>query len=250
MKKIDSSKIYSIIIVVGLLVCWQLFVKLLNIPSLTLPSPTKILAAIINQRAVLFEHGLASCIAVIEGFIVGGAVGIVLGIVLMYFEVLNKALMPILVFFQTMPKVAIAPLVMVWFGLGNFSKVILASTIVFFTVMINTMDGLRIRPEYADLARVYKASDWQIMMKIRIKNALPNIFTGLRIGTTLAVIGVTVAEFVGSQEGLGHLMVLYQAYLKIPRMFAAIVVLSIFGYVFYEILKIIEKKFLPWYREE
>ena len=112
------------------------------------------------------------------------------------------------------------------------------------------MDGLRIRPEYADLARVYKASGWQIMIKIRIRNALPNIFTGLRIGTTLAVIGVTVAEFVGSQDGLGHLMVLYQAYLKIPRMFAAIVVLSIFGYVFYEGLKIIEKKFLPWYREE
>ena len=78
----------------------------------------------------------------------------------------------------------------------------------------------------------------------------PGSFTGLRIGTTLAVIGVTVAEFVGSQEGLGHLMVLYQAYFKIPRMFAAIVLLSLFGYLFYEVLKIIEKKLLPWYREE
>lgn len=250
MKYIEKTKIYSILIVLGLLLLWQLMVKVMNIPALTLPSPTDIISAIIGQRAVLVEHGLASCIAVIEGFIVGGAIGIVLGVILMYFEILNKALMPILVFFQTMPKVAIAPLIMVWFGLGNLSKVVLASTIVFFTVMINTMDGLRIRPEYADLARVYKATDWQIMIKIRIKNALPNIFTGLRIGTTLAVIGVTVAEFVGSQEGLGHLMVLYQAYFKIPRMFAAIVLLSIFGYVFYEVLKLIEKKFLPWYREE
>ena len=204
----------------------------------------------IEQRGVLLKHGLASCIAVIEGFIVGGAVGILLGVILMYFEVLNKALMPILVFFQTMPKVAIAPLVMVWFGLGNLSKVVLASTIVFFTVMVNTMDGLRIQPEYADLARVYKASNWQIMTKIRLKNALPSIFTGLRVGTTLAVIGVTVAEFVGSQNGLGHLMVLYQAYFKIPRMFAAIVLLSVFGYLFYEALKLIEKKVLPWHREK
>ena len=98
--------------------------------------------------------------------------------------------------------------------------------------------------------RVYKANDWQIMLRIRLRNALPNIFTGLRIGTTLAVIGVTVAEFVGSQDGLGHLMVLYQAYMKIPEMFAAIVVLSIFGYIFYELLKFIEKILLPWYREE
>ena len=158
--------------------------------------------------------------------------------------------MPILVFLQTMPKVAIAPLIMVWFGLGDLSKVVLASTIVFFSVMINTMDGLRIRPEYYDLARVYKANDWQIMLRIRLRNALPNIFTGLRIGTTLAVIGVTVAEFVGSQDGLGHLMGLYQAYMKIPEMFAAIVVLSIFGYIFYELLKFIEKILLPWYREE
>lgn len=250
MKIIEKTRIYSILIVLGLLIFWQLIVKAMNIPALVLPSPIDIIGAIIDQRDVLFVHGLSSCIAVVEGFIVGGVVGIILGVVLMYFEVLNKALMPILVFFQTMPKVAIAPLVMVWFGLGNLSKVILASTIVFFTVMVNAMDGLRIRPEYSDLARVYKASDWQIMIKIRIKNALPNIFTGLRIGTTLAVIGVTVAEFVGSQKGLGSLMVLYQAYLKIPRMFAAIVLLSIFGYVFYEVLRLIEKKFLPWYREE
>ena len=132
MKYIEKTKIYSILIVLGLLLFWQLMVKVLNIPALTLPSPTDIISAIIGQRAVLFEHGLASCLAVIEGFIVGGAIGIILGVILMYFEVLNKALMPILVFFQTMPKVAIAPLVMVWFGLGNLSKVILASTIVFF----------------------------------------------------------------------------------------------------------------------
>ncbi len=250
MKFIEKTKIYSILIILGMLIFWQLLVKMMDISPLTLPSPTDIVSSIIAQRVVLLKHSLATCIAVIEGFFLGGMVGIILGVVLMYYEVLNKALMPILVFFQTMPKVAIAPLVMVWFGLGDLSKVILASTIVFFAVMINTMDGLRIRPEYYDLARVYKASDWQIMMRIRIWNALPNIFTGLRIGTTLAVIGVTVAEFVGSQEGLGHLMVLYQAYLKIPHMFAAIVALSIFGYLFYEILKVIEKKLLPWYREE
>lgn len=250
MKSTNKIRIFSVLIVLGILVFWQLFVKILDISKLMLPSPTDIISAAIAQHPVLIEHGLASCIAVVEGFFVGGAVGILLGVILMYFELLNKALMPILVFFQTMPKVAIAPLVMVWFGLGNFSKVVLASTIVFFTVMINTMDGLRIRPEYSDLARVYKASSWQIMIRIRIQNALPNIFTGLRIGTTLAVIGVTVAEFVGSQEGLGHLMVLYQAYLKIPQMFAAIVLLSIFGYLFYELLGFVEKKFLPWYREE
>ena len=250
MKYIEKSKIYSVLIILVILIVWQLFVKLMNIPVYTLPSPTDILSSIVNQRTVLLKHGLSSCIAVIEGFIVGGTIGIVLGVLLMYHEILNKALMPILVFFQTMPKVAIAPLIMVWFGLGDLSKVILASTIVFFAVMINTMDGLRIQPEYCNLARVYKASNWQIMMKIRIWHALPNIFTGLRIGTTLAVIGVTVAEFVGANEGLGHLMVLYQAYLKIPHMFASIVVLSIFGYLFYELLRIIEKKLIPWYREE
>ena len=108
MKPIKKTKFYSILIVFGLLIFWQLMVKLLNIPALTLPSPAKIIAAIIGQRMVLLDHGLASCIAVVQGFIVGGAIGIILGIILMYFEVLNKALMPILVFFQTMPKVAIA----------------------------------------------------------------------------------------------------------------------------------------------
>ena len=250
MKLFKNTKIYSLIIIILIISLWQLMVNLMDISSWTLPSPTDIFHAIVSQKNVLIKHSIASFVAVIEGFIVGGFVGIMLGIMLMYYEVLNKSLMPILVFLQTMPKVAIAPLIMVWFGLGDLSKVVLASTIVFFSVMINTMDGLRIRPEYYDLARVYKANDWQIMLRIRLRNALPNIFTGLRIGTTLAVIGVTVAEFVGSQDGLGHLMVLYQAYMKIPEMFAAIVVLSIFGYIFYELLKFIEKILLPWYREE
>ena len=250
MKSFDITKVYPLFIVIGAVLLWQATVKLLNVSPLVLPAPTDILYAASKQYKVLIDHGLASSLAVIEGFIVGGSVGIALGVILMYFEVLNKALMPILVFFQTMPKVAIAPVIIVWFGLGNLSKVVLASTIVFFAVMINTMDGLRIRPEYLDLARVNNASDWQIMMKIRIQNALPNIFTGLRLGTTLAVIGVTVAEFVGSQKGLGHLMVLYQAYFKTSEMFATIILLSILGYLFYEFLKIVEKKLLPWYREK
>ena len=250
MKLLKNTKFYSLIIIIIIISLWQLMVNLMNISSLTLPSPTDIFSAIVSQKNALIKHCIASFVAVIEGFIVGGFVGIMLGIMLMYYEVLNKSLMPILVFLQTMPKVAIAPLIMVWCGLGDLSKVVLASTIVFFSVMINTMDGLRIRPEYYDLARVYKANNWQIMLRIRLRNAMPNIFTGLRIGTTLAVIGVTVAEFVGSQDGLGHLMVLYQAYLKIPEMFAAIVVLSIFGYIFYELIKFIEKILLPWYREE
>ena len=250
MRFLDKTKLFSVLIILSILLFWQLLVKVMDIPTFTLPAPTDIFSSLISQRVPLLKHSLSTCIAVIEGFFLGGMIGIIMGVLLMYYEVLKKALMPILVFFQTMPKVAIAPVVMVWFGLGDLSKVVLASTIVFFAVMINTMDGLRMRPEYYNLARVYKATDWQIMMKIRIRHALPNIFTGLRIGTTLAVIGVTVAEFVGSQEGLGHLMVLYQAYLKISHMFAAIALLSIFGYIFYETLKIIEKKLLPWYLEE
>ena len=160
----------------------------------------------------------------------------------------DKFITPILLFFQTVPKIAIAPLFLVWFGFGPFPKVLVAFLISFFPIVIDTAIGLRsISPEMIDLARSMGATKLQIFMRFRMPTALPYFFGGLKVAATLAVVGAVVGEFVGADRGLGYLLLVSNSNLDTPLLFASIVALTALGLILFYIIEVLEHFLIPWH---
>lgn len=240
--------IYTVIILIIAIILWELIVDIFNIPTYTIPSPSAIYSAfVVKGASVWLEHTWVTTLESVSGFVLGTAIGVGLAIILTLSDLIRSVFTPILVFIQTLPKVAVAPIFVVWLGLGFVSKITIAFLIVFFTVMISTMVGLLIDPEMEYLARSFKASKWKIMWGIRIPHSLPSMFAGMKIGATQGVIGAVVAEFVGSEAGLGWLILTFQAYLDMPAMFVTILLLGVVGYLFYQVVCQAEKIAIPWY---
>ncbi len=230
--------------VLGLVVAgWQGAVAVFGIPPFLLPSPVD-LAVIFRQHAldVLLPHAMATFEEVLLGLAAGGAVGVSLAAAMSFFPLLKKALYPLLITSQAIPVIAIAPLLVVWFGYGLGSKVIVASLIVFFPITVNTIDGLLATdPDLVALLRALRASDWQIFWVVRMPGALPFVFSGLKVGATLCVIGAVIGEFVGASRGLGFLMVHATSMLRTDLVFAAIVVLGAMGIALFLIVNLGER---------
>jgi NitT/TauT family transport system permease protein len=173
---------------------------------------------------------------------------VVLSVVMIHSRVMSEALYPLLVLSQVLPKVAVAPLLLLWLGYGMLPKVVIAFTIAFFPIVINGVSGLtNVDPEMLDLLRVLKASRWQVLVKIRIKNALPYFFDSLKIAITLAVIGAIVAEFLGGDTGLGYLIIVSNSTISTTMMFAALIVLSVLGMLLFALIMVVERLAIPWY---
>jgi NitT/TauT family transport system permease protein len=174
-------------------------------------------------------------------------IGITMGIVLAVFQPVKRLTYPFIVAFQAIPKVVFAPLFIVWFGFGQTSKVVMAIVIAFFPVLVNTMVGLETVPQDAlRLMRSLRATRMQTFWKVRILHAAPLIFAGIKTALTFAVIGVIVGEFVGAREGLGYLLDAYHFQLRIDRVFALIVMLSLIGSVLYFIVEWVDRKLIFW----
>ena len=176
-------------------------------------------------------------------------VGITLAFLIFHSTTMERTLYPLIVASQTIPVFAIAPLLIVWFGYGLLSKVVMATLIVFFPIVVNTVDGLRsVDQDIVNLMRILKASRWQILWKVRIPGALPFIFSGIKIGVAVSVIGAVIGEWVGSQAGLGFLMIHANAQLRIDLIFAAIVYLSVMAIGLFALTSFVEWLALPWRR--
>jgi NitT/TauT family transport system permease protein len=182
------------------------------------------------------------------GFGTACIVGISLAIVLSVSRVLNRMVYPLLVLTQVVPKEALAPLMMLWFGIGLVPKVIIAFIIAFFPIVVNTGYGLTaIEPDAIDLFRSLNASSWQIMRFLRFPNALPSIHSGVKLAISLSVIGAIVAEFVGGSAGLGFLIIVSNASANATLLFASIVVLAAIGIALFEVVILIGNYLIPWH---
>ncbi|MBZ9811005.1 MULTISPECIES: ABC transporter permease [unclassified Mesorhizobium] len=241
------SSIAPIAVTLVLFLIWEASVRLLGIRSIVLPAPSEIVAVIIERHDLLMTHLWPSLYLTILGFLLSVVGGIFVAILITYSEVLRRGLYPVIVVSQVIPKISIAPLFIVWFGTGAMSSLLLAFLIAFFPMTINAALGLQaIDEDISRMARTFMASRWQIFWKIRLPNALPYIFGGMKISITLAIIGVIVSEFVASQEGIGYLIKLSGGLLDTPLMMAAITVLSVSGLIMYWVIAEVERRTVFW----
>ncbi|MDP7385576.1 MAG: ABC transporter permease, partial [Nitrospinota bacterium] len=224
-------------IFLALLVFWQIWVVTQKVPEAILPTPLVILDTIILRIKLLINHTWPTMRECLIGFLMSVGVGVSLGILLALSRFFRNGIYPLIIAFQVVPKVALAPLFIVWFGLGSMSRTLLAFVIAFFPMVVNTYAGIESTdPVMVRMARAFSASRWQIFRKIEFPNALPYIFSGLRIGITFSVIGIIVAEFVTAQEGLGYLIIFSEGNVDTPMLMAALTILSLVGIILYGLL--------------
>lgn len=236
-----QSYVYPTMALLALLLLWQLATVVFSIPLFILPSPLQVAREIIDKAALLKEHTLVTLFEIVIGFGVSVAVGVPLAVAMTYSRTLERVLYPLLVGSQTIPKVALAPLFIVWLGFGLAPKILMTFMISFFPIVIGAAIGLAtIELELVYVARSMGASSWQLFWKVRLPNALPSLFGGLKVGITLAVVGAVVGEFVGADKGLGYLIQLANGRVDTPLLLAAVVIMSATGIVLYLIVERLE----------
>jgi len=227
---------------------WEAAVAVLRVKAVLLPRPSVIAGVLWRQGPLILEHMWPTFYQIVLGFLLALAGGVLVAVLITYSEIVRKGFYPLIVVSQIVPKVAVAPLFVVWFGLGDLSRLLLAFLIAFFPIVINTASGLTsVEDDFVRMARACLGSRWQIFTKIRLPHALPLIFGGMKISITLAVIGIVVAEFVAAQRGIGYLIVMANGLLDTPLMMAAIAVLSAMGLALYGLVVALERVVVYWH---
>lgn len=229
------------------LIAWQAAVSFLNVREYLLPSPASVLRALSGTEIPWAGHVWITTVEIVGAFMVAAVVGIALGIAIAWSPVLARALVPFLVFVNTLPKVAVAPLFLLWLGYGIVPNMLIGALIGFFPVVINTAVGLtQVDDELLDLGRVFSAPKWKVFVKIRIPNAYPYILSALKVTATAAVVGAVVGEFVASQKGLGYVIITTQGSMNTPVAFAALVWISVIGLAVYGAVVVAARWIAPW----
>jgi NitT/TauT family transport system permease protein len=236
------------IALLGLIIMWEIVCDIFRVPSWLLPPPSQIGIAIWQFRAILPLHLLATFYAIIGGFGLAIIAGIPLAIAIVYSPFLRRVVYPLLLMVQSVPKVAVAPLLLLWVGYGLKSNMIVAATVAFFPIVINTATGLEsVDAELLELTRSLDAGTLRVFWRVRLPWALPYIFSSFKIAITLAVIGAIVAEFVGADKGLGYLILTSSGQMKISLMFGVLLILSGLGIICFYAVCWAERLLCPWY---
>jgi len=232
------------------LAAWQVSCNVFAVPDFLLPSPIAIAKKIAELPERMLLHTLTTLREVLIGFAAACIGGIVLASLTAHSRLFGRTVFPMLVMSQTIPTIAIAPILVIWFGPGDAARLIVVFLIAFFPMVVNTTAGLlRVNEELIDLARGLNASRWKIYTKIRMPNALPHIFTGMRISIALSVIGAVVAEFVAAEQGLGYLIFSANTNLDTKLVFAGVVLLAVMGIILFQLVRLAQQFAVPWARE-
>lgn len=237
----------SLVLFAVLLAAWQLVVTVFQVREYLLPGPLAVLRATFDFRIPWWTHVGITSLEIAGAFLVAGVIGVLFGTAIAWSPTIAAALLPFLVFVNTLPKVAVAPLFLLWLGYGIVPNMLIGALIGFFPVVINTAVGLtQIDPELVDLGRVFGAPTWKVFVTIRIPNALPYILSALKITATAVVVGAIVGEFVASQSGLGSVIVTTQTNLNTPVALAALVWISAVGLALYGAVGAAARWLAPW----
>jgi NitT/TauT family transport system permease protein len=242
------KKLTPLVGIAVFLLAWQIFVVVWEMPPYLLPTPVAIAETFVSELPDLLSHGWVTVYEMLAGYALAVAVAIPLAIAITSSNRFNELAMPTMLFFQIVPKVAIAPLFLVWFGVGVTPKILVAFLISFFPIVIDAAVGLRsMSPEMGDLARSMGATRLQVFTRFRLPTSLPYLFSGLKVAATLAIAGTVVGEFVGADKGLGYLLLVTNSNMQTSLMFATIVALSIIGLIFYYSVELLESLLIPWH---
>lgn len=239
--------LYPLIGFAVIIVLWQGYVDVAHVSKIVLPSPMDILHASWQRSDLLVRETVPTMLESLYGFALAIVIGIPLAVCVVNSRVLNLTMYPILIATQSVPKVAVAPIILVWFGLGMQSKLAIAFLVAFFPIVVDTATGLQATPPgLLELARSLRASRWQTFWKVQFPAAMPFIFSGAKVAVTLAVIGAVIGEFVGSINGLGNLLLSANSQLDGPLAWAALVWLSALGIALFLGVVLAERLLMPW----
>ena len=242
---------YAALVLMTLVLVWEIGALITHQPERLLPRPSVVARTLIDRWDLLLIHGSVTLLEAGLGFLLSLVVGVPLAIAIVYSETLERIIYPLLLASQAVPKIAIAPLFIIWLGFGLTPKIIIAFLIAFFPIVIATVVGLRsIDPEMLQLAQSMGTVGIKSFIKLRLPNALPNLFGGLKVAITLAVVGAIVGEFVGADQGLGYLLQVAAGNLDAPLLFASMVVLSLMAILLFLSIEWAERKLLPWHISE
>jgi NitT/TauT family transport system permease protein len=248
---IGSHRAQSALLAIVVIVAWQGACRLLDISPLILPAPFAIaskLCALVGSGDI-WPHLWATLVEIVSGFVLGVAAGLAIGAMVSLIPAAERLIYPYLVALQTLPKVAIAPLFIIWFGYGLTSKIVITALVCFFPILVSVVAGFHTTDrDQLDMMKAFGATKWQTLVRLRIPSALVLIFAGLEIAAVLAVIGAIVGEFVGAQVGLGYLIVALNFSLDVPGVFAVLIVLSVIGLIMHGATRFAARRYIFWIR--
>lgn len=253
-EEVESSSafrraLFPTVFLVVLVVLWEVIARVTEVPRYILPAPTEIGERLVRSWGLLWEHSVVTLTEIGIGFVAGVALGLGLAIPIAFSTVVRNTLYPLIVASQAVPKIAIAPLLVLWLGFDIWPKIVVTALMVFFPVTVTAAEGLTsVDRNLLDLLRSVHANQAQIFFKVRMPHALPHIFSGLKIGITLAVVGAVVGEWVGADSGLGYLLVYANTLLDSTLLFAALTLLIVIGVVLFILVGIAERLLLPWHQ--
>lgn len=253
LKKIfNGIKEYFLSIFIFIII-WGIYVKISGVAEYIVPSPIKVIKRLfeIMISGEIWPHFFATSGIIFIGYFIGIALGLIFGYMIEKITFLKKMILPYIIFFQTAPKIALVPLFVIWFGLGLTSKLILIISMVFFPIMVSTMDGISSVPkDMRNLMKILNANKYQIIFKMELPYSMPMIFSGLKIGMVQAIIGAIVAEWISGKIGLGYILIFASSTFDTTLLIAGIFFTIIVGIFYYELVNIIEKKVLYWHESQ
>lgn len=236
------------LVLVGFLLLWEVSIAIFHPPAYFLPPPSVVIAEIIREPGWYLQHCLHTLLTTLLGFGLAVVVGVAAAIGIVYSRVLENSLYTLLVSLNSIPKIALAPLFIIWMGTGTASKVAVSFLIALFAIVVDAVLGLKsVNPDALDLCRTMKASPLQVLFKVRFPNALPHMFSGMKVAISLALVGAIAGEFVASQNGLGYVILSAQGMFQTDRVFASIMLLGVMGTVLFYLVDLAERFFCPWH---
>jgi len=250
-KRNIQKNLNSIAVVLGFFLFWEAAVWAFDIPQFILPAPSTALSHLLVPRTDAnyrwWYHISSTVLAISLSFAITSTVGILIAIALAWSKRLKEIVLPAFVFINSLPIIAIAPIILLWMGYGVLTNMVIAFLVGFFPVVINTITGLEaVDEDLLDLVRYLHASKLQVFLKIRIPNALPYIFSGLKICSTMSIVGAIVGEFIASDRGLGYIIINAQYSMNTPPIFSSLILISLAGALLYTIVSLLERFIMPW----
>ncbi len=232
---------------IGLFLVWELSVKIFDLPVFILPAPTDIWAAIVKYWSPIWKNSVQTLFTTVAGFLLAVVGGLALGLAIGWSRAIYAGLYPLMIGFNSIPKVAVVPILVIWFGIGTIPAVLTAFLIAFFPIVVNVATGLAtIEPEMEDVLRALGAKKLDIMLKVGIPRSMPYFFGSLKVAITLAFVGSVISETVAANSGIGHMMLAAQSQFNVPLVWAGLVALAVLGIVMYAIMAWLEVRMTGW----
>jgi NitT/TauT family transport system permease protein len=246
-KPFDIVKAAPWLYAIGLFAVWEGAVRLFALPLYILPAPSQIMQAIIQYWPAIWKNSLQTLYTTLVGFGLAVAGGLGLGLLVGWSRFIYAGLYPLMIGFNAIPKVAVVPILVIWFGIGTVPAILTAFLIAFFPIVVNVATGLAtIEPEMEDVLRALGARKWDIMVKVGIPRSMPYFFGSLKIAITLAFVGSVVSETIAANSGLGHMMLAAQSQFNVPLVFAGLMMLAVEGIIMYALMAWLEMRMTGW----